>query len=343
MSGAVPQASPRLTCGDRWGTVRARWGVGRMEYRVPPGLYRVGNPGPGSPVLVTANYKMSFDRLRETLPGRDAWMLVLDTAGINVWCAAGKGTFGTGELVRRVEEARLAEVVSHRRLILPQLGAPGVAAHLVRERTGFSVLYGPVEARDLPAFLDAGLSCPPGHRRKRFPLRDRAALIPVELVGAVRLAVPAVLALAVLGGLAGLLPGGGGFLPAALARLTTALLALALVLGAGVALFPLLLPVLPGRAFSLKGVWLALAAGAGFLALRSSPWEGLPRSLETAAFLLAIPALVSFLSLNFTGSSTYTSLSGVRREMRLALPLQAGAAALGLLLWLGSLVAERLG
>ena len=67
-----------------------------MSYTVDPGLYALGKPDDSSPVLVTANYKMSFDRLREALPERDAWILVLDTKGVNVWCAAGKGTFGTG-------------------------------------------------------------------------------------------------------------------------------------------------------------------------------------------------------------------------------------------------------
>ena len=79
-----------------------------MDYRVEPGLYAVGSPTADSPVLVSANYKMSFDRLRSALPGVDAWILVLDTKGINVWCAAGKGTFGTDELVRRIEAARAA-------------------------------------------------------------------------------------------------------------------------------------------------------------------------------------------------------------------------------------------
>ena len=66
-----------------------------MRFAVDPGLYALRNPGEQAPVLVTANYKMSFDRLRQALPGRDAWILVLDTNGINVWCAAGKGTFAT--------------------------------------------------------------------------------------------------------------------------------------------------------------------------------------------------------------------------------------------------------
>ncbi len=164
--GDVPKISSALVWADRWGGIKARWGVGRMHYTVDPGLYALGDPDDQSPVLVTANYKMSFDRLREALPGRNAWILVLNTQGINVWCAAGKGTFGTDELVQRIELSGLIRVVSHREVILPQLAGPGVAAYTVRKRSGFKAIYGPIRAADLPAFLDAGLKATPGMRRK---------------------------------------------------------------------------------------------------------------------------------------------------------------------------------
>ena len=112
--GAAPKVTSTLTWQDRWGTIKARWGVDRMDYTVEPGLYALGNPDNESHVLVTANYKMSFDRLREALTGRDVWLLVLDTRGINVWCAAGKGTFGTAELVRRIRISGLDMVVTHK-------------------------------------------------------------------------------------------------------------------------------------------------------------------------------------------------------------------------------------
>jgi acetyl-CoA decarbonylase/synthase complex subunit gamma len=57
------------------------------------------------------------------------------------------------------------------------------------------------------------------------------------------------------------------------------------------------------------------------------------------AWFLIVTAMSAFLAMNFTGASTYTSPSGVRREMRLGLPLQIGAAAVGLLLWVVSLPA----
>ena len=81
-----------------------------MGHRVEPGLYSLGNPTSESPVFVTANYTLSFDALRSALKGIDGYILVLDTQGVNVWCAAGKGTFGTDELVKRIEATRLHEV-----------------------------------------------------------------------------------------------------------------------------------------------------------------------------------------------------------------------------------------
>ena len=166
---------------------------------MPPGLYSVGSPGPGSPVIVTANYTLSFDAVRSSLGDLDTYILVLDTKGINVWCAAGKGTFGTDELVNRIHKTGLSSVVNHHRLILPQLGAPGVAAHEVHKATGFHVEYGPVRASDLPEFLKERVATPE-MRKVKFDLRDRIVLIPVELRSAALYAIIAAIALWFAGG-----------------------------------------------------------------------------------------------------------------------------------------------
>ncbi len=181
-AGAVPQVGTALDWRDRLGAAAVRLGLRRMRYAVEPGLYAVGTPNGASPVFVSANYKLSFDYLRRELGGIDGWILVLDTKGINVWCAAGKGTFGTEEVIGRVEAAGLGEIVSHRHLILPQLGAPGVAAHEVRKRCGFRVIYGPVRARDIVAFMAAGERATAEMRRVHFYLADRLAVVPLELV-----------------------------------------------------------------------------------------------------------------------------------------------------------------
>ncbi len=202
-AGDVPQVAAQLQRKDHWGTIKARFGVGRMDYMIDPGLYALGNPDSKSPVLVTANYKMSFDYLRRELSGRNVWILVLDTKGINVWCAAGKGTFGTEELIKRIASGRLKEIVSHRQLILPQLGAPGVAAHTVKKISGFKVFYGPVRAEDLPVYLDSGMKVTPEMRIMTFPLKDRAVLIPIEFVAAAKPFLIIAPVLYILGGIGG--------------------------------------------------------------------------------------------------------------------------------------------
>ncbi len=328
----MPTVSAELSASDRWGTFKARWGVGRMHYRVDPGLYAVGRPDRDSPVLVTGNYKMSFDALRQSLHGRDVWVLVLDTDGINVWCAAGKGTFGTGELVERINSSGLPRVVAHRKLILPQLSAPGVAAHLVKDLSGFKVIYGPVKSQDLPRFMDAELKADPAMRRKTFDLWERIVIIPVELVQALKAAVMILAVMVLVSGFGG----SGAFWANAKNHGLAAVLALLSSVLAGAVLTPILLPWLPGRAFAVKGLVLSVPVTALAVLLRM--WYGSPGVgwLEMWAWIMLIPAVIMYLAMNFTGASTYTSLSGVKKEMRWALPLEIAAGVAGICLWLAS-------
>ncbi len=309
------RASSSLTSRDRVGHFRCRTGSYRMRHAVKPGLYALGSPGAASDVFVTANYKMSFDILRSSLSGMDAWILVLDTRGINVWCAAGKGTFGTGELVKRVFTERLHERVSHRRLILPQLGAPGVSAHDVRKETGFRVVYGPVRASDIKEFVISGYKCGEGMRKVRSGVVDRLVLTPMEL----RPALKYLLIFSIAAFAASAVTVSGVSLNAALEYgLPLVLLGLVSVM-AGALLTPMLLPYIPFRAFALKG-WLA-----GLLSvLAAIVFIPLP---ENAAYrlmaLVFFPLASSYLALQFTGSCTYTGISGVEKELRFSIPVYA--------------------
>jgi acetyl-CoA decarbonylase/synthase complex subunit gamma len=328
--GVVPRVSTEIRLADRWGGWKVRMGIGRTRYRVAPGLYAVGDPTSESPVFVTANFKMSFDSLRRDLSGRDGWILVLDTRGVNVWCAAGKGTFGTDEIVKQAALANLDRVVSHRRLIVPQLGAPGVSAHEVKRRSGFRVVYGPVRSEDLPAYLDGGMETTPKMRRVSFPFWRRVELAPVDITGPIKYILLIMAGLVLLSGL-----GSDGYSTARALSVgsRSALLFLAAYVSAAF-LTPAFLPWLPGRSFSLKGMWIGLLlalAVVGTLWNRGALFDG---TLGLVSWFLLAPAVASFVAMNFTGASTYTSLSGVRREMRTAVPLQAVAAAVGLGLWI---------
>ena len=314
---AVRSTSSRLTAADHRDHWLARWGINRSGHRIEPGLYALGRPDPAAPVFVTANYTLSFDALRSALSERDAYILVLDTRGVNVWCAAGEGTFGTDELVRRVEATGLCDVVNHRTLILPQLGAPGVAAHEIKQRTGFRVEYGPVRAADLPEYLKTHHATPE-MRRVRFNLANRLVVIPVDFVAGL---LPLAIAMAV----AYLL---GGWLSAAAAA--SAILA-------GIVLFPILLPWLPTRDFSTKGFLLGFLVALPFALLVFQHGAGLTWWLRTASALTQLliwPAVTAFVALNFTGSTTFTSRTGVRREIFAYAPIMAGMFGVGLVLML---------
>jgi acetyl-CoA decarbonylase/synthase complex subunit gamma len=310
-SGKVPQISTTLSNVDHLGACMARWGINRMGYIVPPGLYAIGTPDSAALVVVTANYKMSYDRVRSALSGRNLWLLVLETFGVNVWCAAGKGTFGTGELVKRINKADLQKVLTQRQLILPILGAPGISAHEVAKRTGFSVQYAAIRADDLPRFFDHKMITTPEMRKVSFTTYERLVLIPVEIVLTLK-------SLALISAVV--------FLIAFMANGYSASVVMALAcLGAvltGVVTVPILLPWIPFRSFVLKG----LLAGLGWCSLLYYSVGGCSWDITTtAAAFLGLPAISAFYSLNFTGCTTFTSRSGVKKEMHLGIPALGAA------------------
>ncbi|MDR1542284.1 MAG: acetyl-CoA synthase subunit gamma [Clostridiales bacterium] len=314
----IPVVSTTLSARDIFGVLKVRFGIGRMDYKIEPGLYAVGNPDDNSPVLVSANYKLTFDALRKELSSLDCWLLILDTKGVNVWCAAGKGTFGTEELINRIEKTGLSEIVTNRKLILPQLGASGVNFNEVARRSGFSVMFGTVRASDIKQFIADGFKATPEMRTVKFTTRDRFVLTPVELVSAAKNS------LFVLGVL---------FLVNLFAARQFGVydfIAYAGVVLTGTVLTPLLLPVIPGKAFSWKGWLLGLLWS--IFALWRFGWFAQGFGILAAGYLLLLPSVSAYLAMNFTGSSTYTSPSGVLKEMRIALPLIIGSAGVGAIL-----------
>ena len=324
----IPIISTTLSSTDKAGAIKIRLGIGRDNYKIPSGLYAVGKPDNTSPVLVTANYKLTFDSLRCELTGLNAWIAVIDTKGINVWCAAGKGTFGTAELSGRINALRLGRLVTHNVLILPQLAAPGVAAQVVFRLCGFRVVYGPVRASDIKEFLGNGMKATTEMRKVSFGLKERAILTPIELVHSIKPLVLIFLALVALN----LAVGKHSSMSTAA---YTAFLNFIPYLSAfliGCIVVPVLLPWIPFRSFALKGLLVGLIPAAIMLiypeafGYNSSSW------LIKASYLLIIPVIASFLSLNFTGSTTYTSLSGVKKEMKLAIKAYIVVGVLGLIL-----------
>ncbi len=342
--GSVPKVRTKLLARDYFGAIMVRWSINRNNYKVEPGIYAVGNPAATSDVFVTANYKLSFDHLRKNLHGLNAWILVLDTKGVNVWCAAGKGTFGTKELVNRVKSTSLEKLITHRRLILPQLGAVGIAAHEVKKQTesiqtaqgienafqqinkpnfsvetltpnrGFNITYGPVRAGDIKAFIENNYKSTKEMRKVNFTLTDRIKLIPVDVIQGKYKLLAAFVLLLVLSGLSKT----GISISSVYTNGIMAITNLFLAYVSGIIITPLLLPFIPVRSFATKGFWIGLLMSIVLLLFNNLG----NNYFSIISWFLIITGVSSFVSLNFTGSSTYTSLSGVKKEMKVAIPFQ---------------------
>lgn len=328
-AGPVPRIKTRLETEDIFGSILVRLGISRGQYKVAPGLYSIGDVTPSSPVLVTANYKLTFDVLRKDLREASVWVLVLDTRGVNVWCAAGKKTFSTAEVIHRVKQTRLHDVVSHRRLILPQLSATGVSGKLVKKGCGFRVTWGPVRTGDIKAFLKSGLKADKAMRRVTFAFQERLILVPVELTLLRKYILWIFLAAFFLSGIG---PGLFSIGPA-WSRGLILVAACAAGIFSGAVAVPVLLPWIPGRAFAVKGAITGVPICAGVLMMLGKSIT----FVESVSLILFMVATSSYLAMNFTGSTPYTSPSGVEKEMRIAIPFQLVAITLSIAGWIGAM------
>ena len=327
-TGFVPRIKTTLGLRDHLSTALVRSNIGRNDYALAPGLYAAGNPDENAPVLVTANYKLSFDHLRKELQGINAHILVLDTRGINVWCAAGKKSFGTEELVNRIRMSGLSKVVSHRTIVVPQLGATGVSAVQVKKQSGFNVIWGPLHTRDLRQFISNNMKADPHMRRLTFSMSERLVLIPVEIALAIKPALAVLFAVLLISGFG---PGFFSFqsLPE---RGLPAVFTLLAGMAAGATLTPAFLPRLPGTMFSIKGAaaGMVLSLVSALIFARHTGFSGV------TGLVLMSTAISSWLAMNFTGATPFTSPSGVEKEMKASMPVQALAIFFGILFWLWS-------
>jgi len=257
------------------------------------------------------------------------WQPAMDTKGINVWCAAGKGTFSTTEIVKRIKECSLEKIVDHKRIIVPQLGATGVSARDVKKQSGFRVIYGPVRANDIPDFLKNSRKADKQMRQATFTIYERFILTPVEIQATLK---PALITALVLLVIAGIGPGIFSF-SHIWERGMVSILTLAAGILSGAFVTPILLPFIPVREFALKGIIVGSIFSILFLLVISSSIYGTAGFL--ALFLFSV-AISSFLAMNFTGTTPFTSPSGVEKEMKRYIPAQLGALVISSGLWIYS-------
>lgn len=308
----IPTISNELTLKDKFNIVVQRLGFNRKEYKVPSGLYGVGDPNENSDVFVTCNYKYSFDCVRVGLKGENAWILVLDTKGINVWCAAGKGTFSSRELIYQLNKWNLKDIVDHRTVIVPQLGATQMEPHLVKKYSEFNVVYGPIRSEDLVEYIKNGKVADEKMRTVTFTLKDRMILAPVEINHSIKYLIIISLFFYIIN-----LVSGEQNINLILKQ---EVISIVYAILGGTVLFPALLPILPFSSFSMKGAFLGTVMS---LFVYGNKFIGSTTigNMYNVGMVLGIILIVSILGLVFTGSTTYTSFSGVDYETKKSIPI----------------------
>jgi NAD-dependent dihydropyrimidine dehydrogenase PreA subunit len=132
-----------------------------LPFPCKTGLVTIGKPGRDSPVLLTGNYHLTVQRVRRALKGVDAYLLIANSRGVNVWCAATGGLLTDHDVISVLKTSGIEDLVAHRQVILPQLAATGIQGRIIRKKTGWKVIWGPVYAKSIPAFLNGGFQKTP--------------------------------------------------------------------------------------------------------------------------------------------------------------------------------------
>ncbi len=119
------------------------------------GYQRVGKPDKDSPVLLTCNFHLTILRLKEATRGLNYHLLIANSKGINVWCAATGDSLNNHSVISVIKTSGIENKVNHKKIILPQLAAPGVESKVIQKSVGWKILWGPVDAKDIPEFIES--------------------------------------------------------------------------------------------------------------------------------------------------------------------------------------------
>jgi acetyl-CoA decarbonylase/synthase complex subunit gamma len=260
-------------------------------FTIKPGLYYIGEMDENAPLLVTANNFLTVFLLARRLSDKKVRLLIIDTKGINVWCSAGEGSFSSKDIIEKATNCGLLTEKGKVSMILPKLSFAGVKLEELRKH-GINPIIGPLYAKDVPAFLGQDKLENQIYERVHFGLQSRAfTALPTAIQFFYYFLGVYVITL--------------GYAPPDVIWIATGL----------AFIYPLLFPWLPGKYFSVKGIYLAL-----LVAIVSTyfHYDSVKVQLLLIFFLFATSI---FIGLSYTGNSAVSNYTSVRKETARFLPV----------------------
>jgi len=120
----------------------------------PEKIYEIGSPNENSPVLITANFSLTYFIVSSEIENSrvPSHLLIKDTEGLSVMTAWAAGKFCADNIALMVKKSGIEDKVRHRKLIIPGYIAIESGA-LEEELPGWEIIVGPREGAHIPAFL----------------------------------------------------------------------------------------------------------------------------------------------------------------------------------------------
>ena len=301
----TPPPTPyRLTWVDYLKALVSWLNAFKRTYAVRPGLYYTGEAYDAErPLLVTSNYALTVFLVVRRLKGQSVRLLVVDTDGINVWCAAGKGVFSNKAIMEQVNRYDRDILGSGKwlKLIVPKFGFSGVDLRSLRDER-IRPIIGPLYAKDLASYLADTPLRDRETERVHFGIQSRLFTWLPGLVQTMSYSLALILVFL--------------FVGVTLGRATPwGLVTITVVVAT---IYPLFFPWLPGRGFAAKGLSLAVVFSLFLVVFQATD------VITTASFVMGVfftfGAAILF-GLSYSGNSAVSNYVRVRKEIARFLPL----------------------
>ena len=126
----------------------------QVPMQVQQNIYKVGEPGPKAPFLITTNFSLTYfivsgEVENSKVPCR---LAVLDSEGLSVLTAWAAGKFTASKIAQFIKESGIEAEIENKELIIP--GYVAILSGAIEDKLeGWKITVGPREANGLPAFL----------------------------------------------------------------------------------------------------------------------------------------------------------------------------------------------